>query len=406
LFGLALYWLAPRLWAEAFYNSKDIPLLAAFCMAFYTLHRFLEKGDYRSGLWHALTTGIAIDIRVLGVLLTAITVAAWVAQKNHARNGPDSLFQAKPHALTLYVVACLAVTILFWPTLWGNPFQLLAALLEMKKYPFIMGGFLHQGEIVDIHNLPWTFLPIWIGITTPLATLALTLCGWARWIWEGIRHAGSWRRRLFSYCVAVWAIAPVFFVVVLHSTVYDGWRHVYFIYPALVIAAVAGGQWLFQYARSSVLFTAALTLVIGVNLAAALGFMIQSHPYQNVYFNALVGGARGAKNNYELDYWGLSYRRGLEYLVRHVQQPVLRVYADTYPAEQSLQLLTPTERERFLFVKEKSDADFHLTTFRFIKEYRYQHQKLFFSIQINQVNIMAIYDLRPAAGGQANTRNR
>jgi hypothetical protein len=40
----------------------------------------------------------------------------------------------------------------------------------------------------------------------------------------------------------------------------------------------------------------------------------QLHPYQYIYYNSLVGGVAGASSNYEMDYWGLSYKEGIEYI--------------------------------------------------------------------------------------------
>jgi hypothetical protein len=41
---------------------------------------------------------------------------------------------------------------------------------------------------------------------------------------------------------------------------------------------------------------------------------IRLHPYEYIYYNRLVGGVHGAFRNYELDYWGTSYREAAAYL--------------------------------------------------------------------------------------------
>ena len=45
--------------------------------------------------------------------------------------------------------------------------------------------------------------------------------------------------------------------------------------------------------------------------------MIKNNPYQYVYFNELVGGIDGAYGKYETDYYGLSMREGIEWLVKN-----------------------------------------------------------------------------------------
>ena len=41
-------------------------------------------------------------------------------------------------------------------------------------------------------------------------------------------------------------------------------------------------------------------------------------PYEHVYFNRVSGGLPAAQGNFELDYWGLSYREGAEWINENV----------------------------------------------------------------------------------------
>ena len=41
---------------------------------------------------------------------------------------------------------------------------------------------------------------------------------------------------------------------------------------------------------------------------------IRLHPYEYVYYNSLVGGTGGAYRNYEMDYWGISYKEITHYI--------------------------------------------------------------------------------------------
>ena len=59
-------------------------------------------------------------------------------------------------------------------------------------------------------------------------------------------------------------------------------------------------------------------VVITVSLMTTIADMIALHPYESVYFNRLIaGGLRSAAGSYETDYWGNSYREGVEWLVTH-----------------------------------------------------------------------------------------
>lgn len=70
--------------------------------------------------------------------------------------------------------------------------------------------------------------------------------------------------------------------------------------------------------------TVPLQAVIGTALALYAGLhiaiMVGLHPYQYVYYNAFVGGIRGAAGRYELDYWAASYREATHQILRYIRE--------------------------------------------------------------------------------------
>jgi len=98
--------------------------------------------------------------------------------------------------------------------------------------------------------------------------------------------------------------------------------------------------------------------------------MVKLHPYQYVYFNRLVGGGlANAAQRYEADYWGASYREGVEALIRHYHPaPGTRVRVANCGAEfQTDYWLAqhPDAREHFVTVSWKADYDLLLATTRY-----------------------------------------
>src|SRR3989338_1187157 len=69
LLGCIFLVVSPRIFADSFYNSKDIPSLAIFIISIYTLVNFLNKKTTRSALWHALISAALIDIRISGIII-------------------------------------------------------------------------------------------------------------------------------------------------------------------------------------------------------------------------------------------------------------------------------------------------------------------------------------------------
>src|SRR5262249_26231987 len=157
--------LSPRIFADAFYNSKDLAFLCGFLFSLATLQRFLRKMDWRSACLHALSCAFMIDIRLMGVIVPALTIAVptgvWLTSFRHR---PAVQFRLVP--LLVYAVALIAFTILFWPILWRDPVgHFRGAWEEMSRYPWDR-NVLYRGEQIPATALPWHYNPVWILLTT------------------------------------------------------------------------------------------------------------------------------------------------------------------------------------------------------------------------------------------------
>jgi hypothetical protein len=103
---------------------------------------------------------------------------------------------------------------------------------------------------------------------------------------------------------ALWAVAlfPIVVAIVMQSTLYDGIRHLLFIYPIFVALSSAG--WVAVIERGAVVWRRLAAGALAAGLASMVIFQVRFHPNQTVYFNALVSGPRGAFAKYDMDYWG------------------------------------------------------------------------------------------------------
>ena len=67
--GVIILLFSPRIFANSFYNSKDIIFMSFLIIAtFYGLNFFLKQ-SFRNGFLFALFSGLTIDIRILGIIL-------------------------------------------------------------------------------------------------------------------------------------------------------------------------------------------------------------------------------------------------------------------------------------------------------------------------------------------------
>jgi hypothetical protein len=163
---------------------------------------------------------------------------------------------------------------------------------------------------------------------------------------------------------------PLGYSIFSGAVLYDAWRHTFFVYPALLIMALVGLVFVAKYlagrftGRAYTIGVAGLVCLVGWGVISSAGFMVRYHPHQNVYFNSLVGGPGGAVNRFEMDYWGLSYRHLLEYIVANDTAARIPVRAAHAPGRFNADILPARDRKRLVYVSDDSGAKYYITNFR------------------------------------------
>jgi hypothetical protein len=194
----------------------------------------------------------------------------------------------------------------FWPWAQVSPLvRPIQALRELDAFPHI-STMLYAGGVAQSNALPWHYAPWWFLITTPpvvLAGAALSL----------LPRGPAQRWRMY----AIWGVVlfPIGVAILSHTILYDGIRHLLFVYPPLAVASAAGwAMWLSAPPRAWMRGILSAALIAG--LVQVLAFHAQSYPNQAAYFNGLVGGPRGAFARYDMDYWGNCILEGVAWSAR------------------------------------------------------------------------------------------
>ncbi|MBS1624888.1 MAG: glycosyltransferase family 39 protein [Bacteroidetes bacterium] len=360
LTGMLLLILAPRMFGEAFYNPKDTPFLAANIFAFFTLLLLCSSLAWRYVILHAFTCAFAIDIRIVALLFIPVTIIAvfyyhemWQRQRRYLTI-----------RLVVYAVFCLGMMVCMWPILTLGPFtQLYLAYHQLSHYVAWNGLVKYLGTCYRAAALPWHYHWVYILVTLPETRTVLFVSGAGMILYDFIRHR-AWRdiRMGFLFISLFFALFPLVFRSLSHAIVLDGWRHVYYIYPYLVLIGV------YAVARILTIHSAALRFIllgcIGLSLADDMSQIISMHPFENVYFNhTALYALKPVDEKFEIDYWGLSYRQGLAYLISHHTAPV-KVAVKNYPGMLNAQALPPSERVAIELMPDTAGADYFLTTYR------------------------------------------
>lgn len=305
-FGAALLFITqPLFWGHAFINPKDLPFLTMFLAAVYLGLRAADQlgGSARlTPTWvvAAVTLGITSSLRVLGPLAGLIVLGYAVFTRPSKFVLPAATYLGLA-GLTTY---------LSWPYLWAAPAsRFMASLGTMADFPF-NSVVLFAGGLYKADSLPAWYFPTLLGIQLTESAVLLIAAGVIASITAAFR--GGSRAPLLL--LLAWFLLPTLAIIASGSPLYDNARQLYFLLPPLFIAAGVAFDYLFRLVRRSAFQSAVL-------LAAALpGILIgaRMHPYEYVYYNALVGGTGGAFRDYEMDYWGTSFNEISRYVNDHL----------------------------------------------------------------------------------------
>ena len=376
LLGTLIFILAPRTFAHAFFNIKDAVLLAFFVFGLSSFFRYLDDPKWQNALLHAFVCGLTVNIRIVGIILPALTVG-WIVLYGLSATDKKAFFQQWKKGLALFAVSTPVFIYIFWPYLWEAP---LHNFVESFK---AMGKFDWRGEVLLFNEylyapeLPWYYAPAWMLISIPLFYWLLFVIGFGkplmRWIKDLFKGNLNWlkdREQRFIAIALSFFLMPLLMVIIKQSTLYDGWRQLHFTYAGFALVAFAGLVRLFRWSMVKGRRTFNLVKIItGVNLGYLLVLMVYIHPYQQTYFNVLATGDQFSR--FELDYWGISYRSGLKQLAELAEEgECIKFYSFSYPGIANHKFLDEETKEKLCLGYSPNDSDYYITNFRSKEERR------------------------------------
>src|SRR3990172_4698710 len=323
--GVIVMAMLPRYWGHSFFNPKDIPYATMFTLGTFAgallVGRYLnaERGEIRLGmnritgysLLYGVLVGLVTGTRIAGSFLLAFVglahLASWLGKKKGLRELLPywSLYGVIGAAWFLTVFA-------LHPASWSNPFRwLYDAFLYLSSYEYWDGLNLFKGYLLYGQDVPWYYLPVWIGITTPVLILALFVVGAFLLLFRYFRLTAEQQACAWLVLLQMGFLPGV--AVLRNSVIYNGLRQFLFILPGIAVLATVAIIWLLERIRRERFRWLALA-ILGFLALPTVVDMVVLHPYEHVYFNRAFGGLKGAYGRFDTDYWGLSMREGMEWI--------------------------------------------------------------------------------------------
>ena len=312
ILALILFLLHPRLYAHSFFNSKDIPFAAMFMVSLYLAHRAFRRDTLAAFLLCGVGVGVLANLRITGLLFLAAVLALRaldVALAGHARE--------RRHALLTAGAFALAATLTYYaslPALWTDPAGRFVEMARvLSAHPTGVWNLFRGEWLYGPDGPPPAFVPVWVGITTPPATLLLAATGAVALAWRGIRQPREVLRNTplrFGFLLMALPVAATAVAVALDVNAHYDWRHLYFLYAPLLLLAVFGLRWLLRGRW----MRAGAYVLTGASVAVAIVSMARIHPYEANFFNALVDRTTPERlpTRYNMVYWNGAVRNVLE----------------------------------------------------------------------------------------------
>lgn len=259
----------PPVLAHAGLATTDSAATATMLLALFMLQLWVERPTLARAVGLGAAAALAVGAKLSAIAyLPAAAVGLTMVLMLTGRAG--EVLAARPLLLLRHAAAALGILFLVWWGIYGfalHPFPLaevvggIEQLRDMTGRPnYFMGEIRPTGV--------WYFFPVMLAVKTPLALLALFLCGLV---------AAAWGRSVPRAALCWAAAAAMILLVGMASRINLGLRHILPVYPLLCLVAASGVVALFRH-RISGTVAAALCLWLIADAAAA-------HPDYLPYFN-------------------------------------------------------------------------------------------------------------------------
>ncbi len=302
-----LFFLSPRMFAEMHYNNKDV-ILASLCFSlFYWGWKLREEITLKNVLMLALVGAFATNLKIIGIFFFGMTGLFVLAYYLFSKKCTVKMWKNVFLCIILYLGIFILITPACWNDIWGYFVYLFGNAVNYNlwnDYVLFNGKHIHHAYT----GIPRKYLPTMILLTTPVCILLLTVVGYIAIIINVIKSKGKLLLGKEGYalmcCVIV--LIPLFYGIIMATPVYNGWRHFYFAYTAIVLGAGFCYYYLEKLSKKYVFGTMTVYLAL-----LSVGIAV-NYPQEHSYFNILAG--QDVESRYELDYWDVSTREALEWI--------------------------------------------------------------------------------------------
>jgi hypothetical protein len=371
LIGVVILILNPKIFPDYIYNPNDIWFSFFLIISIYCCAKFFKKSKLVYFFFLPIFIALAINVRIIGIYVYFIflIIFFYLCYKK------DMKFINFLKHLPAQILILLISLYFFTPQIWTNGFMSLFDLfVGQLKYNPINPEIMFLGEFISASEVGWYYLPIWIFISTPLIYILLFFFG-TFFLAKALIADKYQEEHLSYYLLLGYFFLPLFSYFFFKPIIFNGWRHFYFLYPALVYISLYGLNYLYKISinlnfRNLILI---IRIIICVYFAIILLWSYKNHPYQNVYLNYF---SKKYSDKFEKDYWGLTNLNAIKYiLLNDKRNKIVIVGVENSRIDFSMLMLNQKEKDRIILKKkdevDPKEVDYYISHFNDKKDVDY-----------------------------------
>ena len=308
--SLSLY---PLFWSEAHFNiEKDIPETVFWSFMIFFFWKGIVQKKVKEIFLSSIFFGLALGTK-LNIIFSLLVLIPWLAFYLISNKGTILKNSKMILVLTVCPLVVLAIFMISWPYLWQDPIRGIENFLGFYKTI----GLTENIDTNFVGPFHVNTYPIkWIIFTTPPVILVLSLVGLISVLFR-IRK----EENMVSLLILLWLFVPIIRVSMPGATIYGGVRQIMEYIPALALLSGLGGITLLNL-LSKKFNKSAVALIIVLIFIPHIFRLVSIHPNENVYFNFLVGGLKGARQQ-DIPSWGntfgAAYRQGVSWINKNAE---------------------------------------------------------------------------------------
>ncbi len=315
IFSSLAFIISPRVFGHVHNNLKDPFAMVSTLLFIWLFYRYFKSGKLCFAILSALSLVFMIHTKIY-TFFAVVVIILWMIW-----NSKDSkrLLRKKyswTHLLLALVLILILINLIaphYWSRwLWTESLRVNDTLSQVTLY---------MGKIYFYEIPPKSYAPVMIILTTPL----IVLLGLGAGLYRIFKNR---KVKPFHSLLFLAFLIPVFKYIVFDFTIFHSVRQLMDSLPFMFMIAGIGLALVYGKVRQQLkkrfrkrkdkkikekadrwaeILSIAATIIL---FLPPLVMMIQLHPYQTTYYNPIIGGTSGAVGNFDLDYWGSSYKQG------------------------------------------------------------------------------------------------